>query len=332
MPRKNGAASANHAASAARQRFAARLVLPLDDRGSAVAGSAGPDDAGLGGAHRGHNSTAPLLPLRTLIENSSGSSPAGHACPEPNDSVESDPPGEASAPPRLRWRTPWRVAALLAAPCLLLLLWFAWQAWTAQPTLEPLVRSSSAEGTPGVSTGHGASAGTGADNGAPESQGGPQITVHVAGAVRNPGIFKLSNGARVFDAIAAAGGAEPAAELNNLNLAAVVQDAAKIHVPRTGETVPAPAAGSVGTGGTVGGGGTTGNGSQGSGGSADGKLNLNTATADELDALPKVGPVLAKRIVEWRQQHGPFAAVEDLDAVDGVGPKMMETLLPLVTV
>jgi competence protein ComEA len=127
----------------------------------------------------------------------------------------------------------------------------------------------------------------------------------------------------VFDAIAAAGGADPAAELNSLNLAAVVQDAAKIHVPRTGEAAPSQIAGPVGAAPTSG---STGAGSVG------GKVNLNTATAEELDALPKVGPVLAKRIVEWREQHGPFAAVEDLDAVDGVGPKMMESLLPLVTV
>lgn len=206
---------------------------------------------------------------------------------------------------------------MLTVPCLLLLLWFAWQAWTAQPTVEPLVRSSIASATPGVGGGS-------AEDDSPVSRGG-QLTVHVAGAVKNPGIVTLPAGARVFDAIAAAGGAEPTAELNSLNLAAVVQDAAKIHVPLAGEAVTAPAAGAAG-------GGTSGSGDSGAGASAGGKLNLNTATAEELDTLPKVGPVLAKRIVEWRQQHGPFAAVEDLDAVDGVGPKMMESLLPLVTV
>ncbi|WAH97037.1 ComEA family DNA-binding protein [Arthrobacter sp. MMS18-M83] len=151
--------------------------------------------------------------------------------------------------------------------------------------------------------------------------------------MKNPGIVTLPAGARVFDAIAAAGGAEPTAELNGLNLAALVQDAAKIHVPRAGEAVTAPAAGTAGgAAGGSSGGAASGSGSPGTGASAGGKLNLNTATAEELDALPKVGPVLAKRIVEWRQQRGPFAAVEDLDAVDGVGPKMMESLLPLVTV
>ncbi|WP_345450577.1 ComEA family DNA-binding protein [Arthrobacter gyeryongensis] len=233
---------------------------------------------------------------------------------------------EAGTPSRLRWRTPWRVAVLLAVPCLVLVGWFFWQSWSGQPTIEPLVRSSHAGGTAEAGTG----SGRGGVNEATEPQNGDQLlTVHVAGAVKSPGIVRVPAGARVFDAIAAAGGADPAAELNSLNLAAVVQDAAKIHVPRTGEAAPPPSQGAAG--GTVAGGPPTA-GSTGAGTSAGGKVNLNTATAEELDALPKVGPVLAKRIVEWREQHGPFASVEDLDAVDGVGPKMMESLLPLVTV
>lgn len=210
---------------------------------------------------------------------------------------------------------------LLALPCLLLVVWFLWQSWSGQPTTEPVVSSSLAGGTPKA----GAESKNDDVNGASERDDGAQLlTVHVAGAVKNPGIVRVPTGARVFDAIAAAGGADPAAELNSLNLAAVVQDAAKIHVPRTGEAAPSQLAGPVGA--------TPTGGNTGAGTSAGGKVNLNTATAEELDALPKVGPVLAKRIVEWREQHGPFASVEDLDAVDGVGPKMMETLLPLVTV
>ncbi|MCX2746694.1 ComEA family DNA-binding protein [Arthrobacter sp. MI7-26] len=319
MPRRNGAASANDAANAARRRFTARLGPPLAGEHSAELGGAGQVEL-----QRGHDGRDPLLPLHPLLEGNTGTSPSGYSSGEP-DSGDSGVSGESLAPPRLRWRTPRRVAVLLTVPCLLLLLWFAWQAWTAQPTVEPMVRSSLAGAAPRVG-------GSTAQDDSPESRRG-QLTVHVAGAVKNPGIVTLPAGARVFDAIAAAGGAEPAAELNSLNLAAVVQDAAKIHVPRAGDAVTTPVAGAAGgAAGGGGGGGTSGSGNSGSGASAGGKLNLNTATAEELDALPKVGPVLAKRIVEWRQQHGPFAAVEDLDAVDGVGPKMMESLLPLVTV
>ncbi|BAS18249.1 comE operon protein 1 [Arthrobacter sp. Hiyo8] len=104
----------------------------------------------------------------------------------------------------------------------------------------------------------------------------------MAGAVKNPGIVRVPAGARVFDAIAAAGGADTTAQLDSLNLAAIVEDSAKIHVPRLGEAVPSQLAGPIGGAPTAGGAGT--------GTSGGGKVNLNTATAEELDALPKVGP------------------------------------------
>ncbi|MFH5877536.1 helix-hairpin-helix domain-containing protein [Arthrobacter sp. NA-172] len=335
MPRRNGAASVNDAANAARQRFVDRLAPPLDDSGTgaemdeADSDEAGSDEAvshgaaqrgtvlgptAQGGVDRGQNNNPePLLPLLKGAAGAPGSA---------DSDVESGLFSESGVHTRLRWRTPWRVAVLLTVPCLLLLLWFGWQSWTAQPTVEPLVRSSSARGTVSDSPSNdGAGQGSGIDGSGSNGGGVGQLTVHVAGAVKNPGIVRLPAGARVVDAIAAAGGAEPGAQLDSLNLAAVVEDAAKIHVPRIGEAVPGPD------------GGVSGGGAAARGGKpAGGKVNLNTATAEELDALPKVGPVLAKRIVEWRQQHGPFAAVEDLDAVDGVGPKMMEALLSLVTV
>lgn len=227
----------------------------------------------------------------------------------------------AGPPSRLRWRTPWRIPVVLALPCLLLVLWFVWQSWSGQPAIEPLVRSSHAGESPEA----GGESRNRSVNGVPGTPDGAQLlVVHVAGAVKNPGIVRVPAGARVFDAIAAAGGADPAAQLDSLNLAAVVADSAKIHVPRTGEAVPSQRAGPVGNAPA-----TDGTGAGTSGGA---KVNLNTATAEELGALPRIGPVLAQRIVEWRQKHGPFASVEDLDAVDGVGPKMMEALLPLVTV
>jgi competence protein ComEA len=162
------------------------------------------------------------------------------------------------------------------------------------------------------------------------------VVVHVAGAVKKTGVVKVPRGGRVHEAIAAAGGGTAAADLNRLNLAAVLEDGEKIYVPRRGEAVPPDAlpqgaqpggSDSSGTGsgasGAGGGRGSTGPGS---------KINLNSASVEELGSLPRVGPVLAKRIVDWRTEHGPFKTVEELDAVDGVGPKMLETLLPLVMV
>ncbi len=124
----------------------------------------------------------------------------------------------------------------------------------------------------------------------------------------------------MHQAIAEAGGGTPSADLNRLNLAAVLVDGQKLYVPRPGEDVPADSGGGAGTAAADPGGGAP----------AGGKVNLNTAGVEELDALPKVGPVLAQRIVDWRKEHGLFKSVEELDAVDGVGPKMLETLLPLV--
>jgi competence protein ComEA len=145
------------------------------------------------------------------------------------------------------------------------------------------------------------------------------VIIHVAGAVALPGVVQLPAGSRVHQAIAEAGGGTPSADLNRLNLAAVLVDGQKLYVPLPGEDLPADAGGAAGTAADPGG-----------GASGGAKVNLNTASVEELDALPKVGPVLAQRIVDWRKEHGLFKAVEELDAVDGVGPKMLETLLPLV--
>jgi len=226
---------------------------------------------------------------------------------------------------RVRWRVPWRVPALLLIPALLLALWIGWQAWAGQPPAEQLEASGGASADASTPASPGTDPGSGGP-GAGDS-GAPRIVVHVAGAVKKPGIVSLPAGSRVFEAIAAAGGVAAGSSLDSLNLAAVVQDGAKIQVPLKGE-VPAAAAAGDGTS-------SSGRPSGGGPGSADGagaKININTASAAELDELPRVGPVLAERIVAWREEHGPFAAVEELDAVDGVGPKMLEALLPLVTV
>jgi competence protein ComEA len=147
------------------------------------------------------------------------------------------------------------------------------------------------------------------------------ITVHVAGAVGRPGVVQLPAGSRVHDAITAAGGATDVAEPDKLNLAAVLEDGQKVLVPARGDPDTADPVG--------GGGASSGPGASGPGG---GRINLNTAGVEELGTLPRVGPVLAQRIVDWRRQHGRYKTVQELDAVDGIGPKMLETLLPLVGV
>lgn len=239
----------------------------------------------------------------------------------------------SSGTPSLRWRVGLRVAVLLAALAVAAASWFWWQAGAAAPEVLPLNAASSG-GPPHESLADGdsgaAQAGTATSPDAGSGQGGAApagaVVVHVAGAVAKPGVIRLQQGSRVDDAIAAAGGAAQDADVNRLNLALVVEDGQKIYVPQHGEPLSAApdAAGPDGTDGA-------GTGASGTG-SVSGKVNLNTADAATLDTLPKVGPVLAQRIVDWRKEHGSFKSVEELDAVDGVGSKMLEALLPLVTV
>lgn len=159
------------------------------------------------------------------------------------------------------------------------------------------------------------------------SAAGP--TVHVMGGVAVPGVYHLAAGARTYEAIAAAGGAVPGADVDRLNLAASVEDGSRLRVPLRGEpeeTGAEPGRASGAAAGPAGG-------SGGASGSGPGRrININIAAAEELGTLPRVGPVLAQRIVDYRTAHGRFARTEDLDAVSGIGPKMLESLLPLVTV
>ncbi|WP_457950239.1 ComEA family DNA-binding protein [Pseudarthrobacter sp. alpha12b] len=252
--------------------------------------------------------------------------------------------GGSGGVPSFRWRVGLRVALLLATLALAAGAWFWWQAGAATPEVLPLSGVSSGGNTagPGGSSADGTSL-SDPEPGKGEPTPGGLVVVHVAGAVATPGVIRLQQGSRVDDAIAAAGGPAPEADVNRLNLALVLEDGQKIYVPRRGEpassTPDTPGAGGTGPGGAgpnddgSSGPGASGAGQQGAAhGAAGGKINLNTADAAVLDTLPKVGPVLAQRIVDWRKEHGPFKSVEELDAVDGVGPKMLETLLPLVTV
>ncbi|MET3902695.1 helix-hairpin-helix domain-containing protein [Paenarthrobacter sp. 4246] len=212
---------------------------------------------------------------------------------------------------RLRWRTPWRVAVLIAVVAAALIAWHLVQSSLDQPTSEPL--DPAASGGPVVS-----------DSPSPPAPAGTQVEgsllVHVAGAVQKPGVVSLPLGSRVFQAIDAAGGAAPNAELGGLNLAEVLSDGVKILVPVVGQAAqPAPSA-------------LAGSGAAGNSRGGATKVNINTASLEELGTLPRVGPVTAQRILDWRKEHGPFASVDELDAIDGIGPKLMESLKDLVTV
>jgi competence protein ComEA len=141
----------------------------------------------------------------------------------------------------------------------------------------------------------------------------PPIIVDVAGAVRRPGVYEFTEGERVIDAIERAGGALPKADLSLLNLAAPITDGTQILVPKSGPPVtgtsPAPV-----------------------GGAPAGLININTATATELEALSGIGEVLAATIVEYRTTNGPFAAVDDLLDVSGIGPATLDEIRDQITI
>ena len=143
----------------------------------------------------------------------------------------------------------------------------------------------------------------------------PSIYVHVDGAVIAPGVYGVSEGARVHEAVEAAGGLAPGADVGPINLAASVADGTKITIPFEGEELPVwadslPTASAGGAG----------------------RININTAGAAELEGLPGIGPSLAAAIVEERERGGPFAVPEDLLRVSGIGEKKLARLIDVVTV
>jgi competence protein ComEA len=138
----------------------------------------------------------------------------------------------------------------------------------------------------------------------------PKLFVNVVGAVRRPGLYRLKDGSRVADAVIRAGGPTSKAQIELLNLAARIADGEQIVVPRRGLANPAGAA----TGGV----------------GAAGPVHLNSATFDQLDGLPGVGPVTAQKILDYRQRHGAFGSVDELDAIAGIGPARLEQLRGLV--
>lgn len=145
-----------------------------------------------------------------------------------------------------------------------------------------------------------------------------RLIVHVAGAVRRPGVYALDGGARIQDAMRRAGGARPGADLDALNLAAKLTDGQQVLVPRRATRAggpaapPAPAQAPRGADGATGG--------------TRASVNINTADATQLEALDGVGPAIAAKIVAWRTANGPFRTVDDLAQVAGIGPKKLEAM------
>lgn len=146
---------------------------------------------------------------------------------------------------------------------------------------------------------------------------GDRLTVHVAGAVRRPGVYRLPPGARVDDAVRRAGGPAPRADLSAVNLAAELEDGRQVLVPRrlAAAGVPAPTGGA------------------GPGGATEGApLNLNQATLEQLDALEGIGPATAQKILDRRAETGGFSDVEELGQIPGIGEKRLAALRARVTV
>ena len=271
---------------------------------------------------------------------------------------QADQPGTTRS---TRWGLSPRVLLLVAVLALVAVVWGVTQ-FSAAPRAEQFaspsasaesVQAVGAQQSPGTQPGTQSAAQSTAQPGANPSesaQGGASgeatVRVHVAGAVNNPGVYTLPAQGRAVDAIAAASGAAADADLDRVNLAGALSDGVQIYVPHRGETA-APAQIQP-NGGTA----NAGQGNAANGASQGGAqpqpartltpagtaqkgstpVNINTATAEELQTLPRIGPAMAQRIIAWREAHGGFRSVDELDAVPGIGPSMLENLRPLVMV
>lgn len=273
---------------------------------------------------------------------------------------QADQPGTTRS---TRWGLSPRVLLLVAVLALVAVVWGVTQ-FSAAPRAEQLaspgasaesVQAVGAQQSPGTQSTAQPSA-----NPSESAQGGASgeatVRVHVAGAVNNPGVYTLPAQGRAVDAIAAASGAAADADLDRVNLAGALSDGVQIYVPHRGETA-APAQIQPNGGTANAGQGTAANGASQNGTAQNGAaqsgaqpqpartltpagsaqkgstpVNINTATAEELQSLPRIGPAMAQRIIAWREAHGGFRSVDELDAVPGIGPSMLENLRPLVTV
>ena len=279
----------------------ARLRALLADGGSSGwVPDAGPDDqAGPGAVEPGCPSVAADAPEED--DGTPGALPSGvgrHRAP--GSAVRLDP-GRPGA--RALW-----VAAVVAVLALLALTW--WDRPTSTPVAASSVAASSS--VPAESSARDEPAEPSAPvTGAPAAAGGT-VVVSVVGRVARPGLVTLPEGARVADAVEAAGGLLARSDQSAINLAAPLADGQQVAVGVPGAVAPVDPAGRRS--------------------GPDGPVDLNRAGVADLEALPGVGPVLAQRIVEHREQYGPFGAVDELQDVPGIGPVIFDGLADSVTV
>ena len=212
---------------------------------------------------------------------------------------------------RLRGDPRASIAALLVVSLVAGFIWY--RLGVGEGSSSPTTRR-----TPASTAARDSATGTSDTSATGRTKQGDRVTVHVAGAVAKPGVYELGGGSRVIDAVEAAGGGAPEADLNRLNLAAKVADGQRVLVQRVGEAVPAGSGAPDGSGGE----------------SADpsGLVNLNTATQAQLEALPGIGPTLAQAIIAERERRGGFRSVNELRDVRGIGDKRFADLKDKVTI
>jgi competence protein ComEA len=237
------------------------------------------------------------------------------------------PAGPPGGRPRLRLGVGAAVVLLIVALVTAVIVSAVGQQAGRQVIAPATAATDATTNDPGATgAGQGGSGNTGVSADATDAAGAI-IFVHVLGAVRRSGLFELHAGARVMDAVAAAGGFSATADPAGVNLARIVSDGEQLYVPALGEAQPGapPDAAQGATPGGVSGG-------AGGGTAASAKVNLNSAAAAELEALPRIGPAMAQRIIDYREANGRYTSVEELRNVTGIGEKTFDGLKDLVTV
>lgn len=225
--------------------------------------------------------------------------------------------------------------SVIAAGCVALglaVVLAAWRFWPRAATPAETFASGPAAsaGADPQAASSGAGTDVGGASGDASASAPARVYVHVIGAVARPGVYDLEPGARVIDAVTAAGGLDPDAAPAGVNLARLVADGEQIAVPTkqqlaAGEAVPGAAASGGASGGSGAGAGP-------GAGARGGAVDINTADAALLDTLPGVGPATAQKIISDREANGPFASTEDLGRVSGIGPKRLDQLKGLIRV